>query len=197
MACEWRRIAPHGAAKRCPDTPLSIAETPRKHKSRRHAHFTRLPLRRQVRQPGERLALDPPRRMCMIRSFLRTEGEGHILPQPGQTTIVNGWIVRNQGDGYGVRARRYDASPVTHIVIVEWTHPNYGYWADGGVFVKLAHAANWEALGTVCWFDFNAKDEFLAQYPDFAVLFDDRLELGEPVELPESLGEEANEYPHC
>lgn len=108
------------------------------------------------------------------------------LPQPGKIAVVNSWIVRNEGGGYGTRARRIDASPVTNVVVVEWTHPNYGYWSDAGVFVKLAHDRAWQPTGTVSWFDFADKNDFLVQYPEFTVLFHDRTQLGEPVQLPQT-----------
>ncbi len=120
-----------------------------------------------------------------------------MLPLPGETAIVDGWIVRNEGSGYGVRARRYDASPATHIVVVEWTHPNYGYWADAGVFVKFAHARDWEALSAVRWFEFEGKDSFLDQYPEFIPLFDERMQFGDLVSLPNASAEEDDdEYPN-
>lgn len=106
------------------------------------------------------------------------------LPQPGKTAILDGWVIRNGGDGYGIRAHRIDASPMTQIVVIEWTHPNYGYWADAGAFVKLGHMADWEPLGAVCWFSFASKEEFLQEYPEFSTLFFDRWELGEPVKMP-------------
>jgi len=41
-------------------------------------------------------------------------------------------------DEYGYRAID-KSTETTKIVVLEWQHPNYGYWADFGMIYKFAH----------------------------------------------------------
>ena len=83
----------------------------------------------------------------------------------------------DEGEGYKVRAKRVDTEACS-IVIVEWQHPNYGYWADAGVWIKSLHSSEWvkhSDVGSFWWFSLT---ESMERLPPFQQLLEDSLEGG-------------------
>ena len=95
----------------------------------------------------------------------------------------------NEGNGYFMRA--YTITPLTNtkrgitqivksfettmnFVVVEWEHPNYGYFADAGFFWKSMHADKWNVVPIVSWMeDYKTSEEFIKKFPDFKELFEE------------------------
>lgn len=85
-----------------------------------------------------------------------------------------------EGDGYAVRAKLLQLDTV-QIVVVDWMHPNYGYYSDGGVFTRFAHSADsvggWRGLSSAAWMsEYESEDgaeRFLQKYPQFKPLFEE------------------------
>lgn len=81
------------------------------------------------------------------------------------------WITVDEGGGYKTRARRIDTDAYS-IIVVEWQHPNYGYWADAGVFISSLHSPEWSKRPDVDWFNRLSPAGFVMEYPQFRWLFD-------------------------
>jgi hypothetical protein len=81
------------------------------------------------------------------------------------------WIVASKGDGYKIRAKRVDTAAYS-IIIAEWRHPNYGYWADAGLYINsLHHFDEWIKRSDAKWFEETSLTEFVEKYPQFKQLF--------------------------
>lgn len=69
-----------------------------------------------------------------------------------------------------------DFSCGTVVVAVEWTHPNYGYWSDAGVYIWMAHMNDWFGVFSTVWGQkYGGKSglaRFLSDYPWTQSLFD-------------------------
>jgi len=80
-------------------------------------------------------------------------------------------IVLNEGGGYYLRAISAKIGAVA-IVVVDWQHPNYGYFSDAIVAIKSLHMQDWQLIPIVTWGKkFKSSDEFLHEYPEFKRLF--------------------------
>jgi len=98
-------------------------------------------------------------------------------------------IVLDEGEGYYLRAISAKIGAAA-IVVVDWQHPNYGYFSDAIVAIKSLHMQHWQLIPIVGWSsDFKNTDEFLQEYPEFKRLFstsvtlDDLLKRGLPGEV--------------
>ena len=73
----------------------------------------------------------------------------------------DGWLLVKENLGYGMRAKEFRTA-TTQVVVLEWTHPNYGYWADAAVFVRGLHSIRkiegWKELWFVNWNDESKAD---------------------------------------
>ena len=47
-------------------------------------------------------------------------------------------VIQYFEDGYGFRAMDR-STEATRVIILEWQHPNYGYWADFALIYQFAH----------------------------------------------------------
>lgn len=90
-------------------------------------------------------------------------------------------VTINEGDGYKIRATLIKTD-TTQIVVVDWEHPNYGYFSDGGVFVRFAHSTpgmeGWRCLSTASWMsEYEAEsgpEDFVKKYPGTKKLFEQK-----------------------
>lgn len=79
------------------------------------------------------------------------------------------WVEVAQDDTEKVRACQVRGN-ATIVVIVEYMHPNYGYYSDAAVFVKFAHADDW--ICNCSRSGWNSKEQILEWVPEFAPLFE-------------------------
>lgn len=74
-------------------------------------------------------------------------------------------------DGYHWRATRINLKTGS-IVIVEYTHPNVGYWEEMCLFVSTMHYPDWRCIPlSNFWFQWREKRSFLRSFPAFKDLF--------------------------
>lgn len=66
------------------------------------------------------------------------------------------YITVNEGDGYKIRAKRINPSKgnkfmgrAYEFVVVEWEHPNYGYFADAMFWWRSMHTHMWTPVPVV------------------------------------------------
>ncbi|RLI15258.1 MAG: hypothetical protein DRO43_01770 [Candidatus Hecatellales archaeon] len=85
------------------------------------------------------------------------------------------WIIASIGEGYKIRAKRIDTEAYS-IIIVEWKHPNYGYWADAGIWIKSLHNPQWIKYSDANWFRETSYTEFVKRNPQFQQLFENEPE---------------------
>ena len=72
-----------------------------------------------------------------------------------------------------IRARRVTIGSFS-IVIVEWNHPNYGYFADAMLWIRSIHMRDWEPFPIVTWTErYKNVEQFLEDYPEFKELFEE------------------------
>lgn len=72
-------------------------------------------------------------------------------------------------DGYGFRI--FDRSVAsTKIIVMEWSHPNYGYWSDFAVFVRGNHQENPETI-RLCNQAPESFEDAKKEYPQFKEFF--------------------------
>jgi hypothetical protein len=87
-------------------------------------------------------------------------------------------IIFDEGDGYRTKAYRLEGSYAEffgnafEFVIVEWSHPNYGYWADAMFWWRSMHTGKWQPVPIVSWCaGYDTPEEFLEDFPVFKKLF--------------------------
>jgi hypothetical protein len=81
-------------------------------------------------------------------------------------------IVIDEGEGYFMRGTRIDVGSFSFVVI-EWAHPNYGYFADAMVWIKSLHMDKWELFPIVEWSKGLTVENLLKDYPSFKPLFEE------------------------
>ena len=87
--------------------------------------------------------------------------------------LVGKLIILDEGNGYFLRAIRTLVGTAL-IVVVDWQHPNYGYFSDGMVFIKTPHMEDWEIVQIVAWsVKYETVEDFLKDYPMLEELFED------------------------
>ena len=85
----------------------------------------------------------------------------------GQTDAV----VVDEGDCYRIRAR-YHRLDSFEVIVVEWEHPNYGYFADAMLWIRSLHCSEWKPFPVVAWSErYQDFESFLEEYPAFGSLF--------------------------
>ena len=81
-------------------------------------------------------------------------------------------VVVDEGDGYRIRAR-YHRLGSFEVIVVEWEHPNYGYFADAMLWLRSLHCSEWKPFPVVAWTErYQDFKSFLEEYPAFAGLFE-------------------------
>lgn len=79
------------------------------------------------------------------------------------------WVIAKSGPGEQARACRV-VTGATAVVIVEYMHPNYGYFADAVVFVRFAHSDTFIAVSSRSGWE--TKEQILEWFPQFKPLFE-------------------------
>jgi hypothetical protein len=89
-------------------------------------------------------------------------------------------IIFEEGDGYRVKAYRLEGTHAKffgkafEFVILEWQHPNYGYWSDAMFWWRSMHTGSWQPVAIVSWCSrYETPEDFLEEYPVFRKLFKD------------------------
>jgi len=93
----------------------------------------------------------------------------------------DGYIVVDEGDKYYIRAKRLDMVEGSELfgsafsfVVVEWEHPNYGYFAGGMFWWRSMHNPEWAPVSVASWCrKYESVEQFLRDYPEFAELFEE------------------------
>ena len=81
-------------------------------------------------------------------------------------------VVVDEGDGYRIRAR-YHRLGSFEVIVIEWEHPNYGYFADAMLWLRSLHCSEWKPFPVVAWSErYQDFESFLEEYPAFASLFE-------------------------
>ena len=85
-------------------------------------------------------------------------------------------VIEEDGpDWYGHAAKRLHAGAFD-IVVVDWRHPNYGYFADGMLWIRSLHHREWRPYPVAGWTkQYKRLGRFLAEFPQFRPLFTDQL----------------------
>jgi hypothetical protein len=74
-------------------------------------------------------------------------------------------------DGYAFRAIR-KAVGTFDIVAIDWEHPNYGYCADGMLWISSPHLTKWRPFPIVQWTQkYKTLQSFLRDFPQFFIVF--------------------------
>jgi len=61
------------------------------------------------------------------------------------------------------------------FIIIEWEHPNYGYFADAGFYWRSMHSGEWILVPIVNWMsEYKDYKMFIKKYPEFKDLFEDK-----------------------
>ena len=80
-------------------------------------------------------------------------------------------MILDEGEGYFLRAIRTLVGS-TLIIVIDWQHPNYGYFADAMVFIKLWHMDDWMVIPIVSWSqNYHSAEDFLQDYPMLEPMF--------------------------
>lgn len=101
------------------------------------------------------------------------------------TQVVNNKIkiiTSDEGKGYFTRGYRLSLpnsqkkEPIHdnafEFVIIEWKHPNYGYFSDAGFFYTSMHKPSWDFVPIASWMEkYGSEKDFLKEYPMFEELF--------------------------
>ena len=86
--------------------------------------------------------------------------------------IVGKLYILDEGDGYYLRAIRTLIGS-TLVIVIDWQHPNYGYFADAMVFIKSWHMDDWMVIPIVSWSqNYHSAGNFIRDYPMLKPLFD-------------------------
>jgi hypothetical protein len=81
-------------------------------------------------------------------------------------------IIIDLGDGYRIRGTRATIGTFD-LVVVDWEHPNYGYFADGMLWIRSMNMCEWEAYVVVKHFEeYTTLDKFLKDFPQLGGLFE-------------------------
>ena len=76
-----------------------------------------------------------------------------------------------EGDRYAFRAIR-KAVGTFDVVAIDWEHPNYGYFADGMLWISSPHLTKWQPFPIVQWTQkYKTLQSFLRDFPQFSVVF--------------------------
>ncbi|MBO3797352.1 MAG: hypothetical protein QW506_04460 [Thermoproteota archaeon] len=79
--------------------------------------------------------------------------------------------IQEEEDGYHWRATRVNFETGS-IVIVEYIHPNVGYWEEMCLFVSTMHCPDWQCIPlSNFWLQWREKRSFLRSFPAFKDLF--------------------------
>ncbi len=80
-------------------------------------------------------------------------------------------ITLDIGDGYKLRGARATIGTFD-LVVIDWRHPNYGYFADAMLWIKSMHMKDWEVpIVARCFERYKTLDDFLEGYPQLRELF--------------------------
>lgn len=75
-------------------------------------------------------------------------------------------------DGYRVKGARATIGAFD-LVAVDWEHPNYGYFADGMLWIRSMNMREWEPYVVVNHFrKYTTLDKFLKDFPQLEGLFE-------------------------
>jgi hypothetical protein len=93
-------------------------------------------------------------------------------------------IIIDEGAGYRVRGYTLSAKAIkcalmetligrsVEFVIIDWEHPNYGYFSDGMFWWKSMHYPEWHPIHLVGWMEkYTKPEELIKDYPEFKDLF--------------------------
>lgn len=60
------------------------------------------------------------------------------------------------------------------LVVIDWSHPNYGYFADGMLWIRSLHQPEWEPYPVAEWTEqYDRLGKLLKEFPSFRRLFAD------------------------
>ena len=75
--------------------------------------------------------------------------------------------------GYEFGAKRIRVGAFD-IVVVDWMHPNHGYFSEGMLWVRTLHEHQWKPFADENWRpQYTRLGEFLQEFPKFRSLFVD------------------------
>jgi len=81
-------------------------------------------------------------------------------------------ITLDIGDDYKLRGTR-TAIGTFDLVVIDWKHPNYGYFADAMLWIKSMHMKEWMPYVVAgCFEEYKTLDDFLEDYPQLRELFE-------------------------
>lgn len=80
-------------------------------------------------------------------------------------------ITLDIGDGYKLRGTRVTIGTFD-LVVIDWEHPNHGYFTDAMLWIKSMHMKEWRAYTVArCFEEYKTLDDFLEEYPQLRELF--------------------------
>jgi len=81
-------------------------------------------------------------------------------------------ITLDIGDGYRLRGTRATIGTFD-LVIIDWEHPNYSYFADAMLWIKSMHMKEWKLyIVARCFEEYKTLCDFLEDYPQLRELFE-------------------------
>ncbi len=83
-------------------------------------------------------------------------------------------VVVTEGEfGYAEAGQRLHVGAFD-IVVIDWMHPNYGYFSDGMLWIRSRHQPEWQPYPVANWTQqYKRVGEFLQEFPQFRRLFVD------------------------
>jgi hypothetical protein len=82
-------------------------------------------------------------------------------------------VVISDETGYGFAGKRVSVGAFD-IVVVDWSHPNYGYFADGMLWIRSLHQLEWKPYPVSGWTEqYDRLGKLLDEFPSFRRLFVD------------------------
>ena len=93
-----------------------------------------------------------------------------LRQEPGEA-LYDTVIVEELGYEFGAKRIRAGAFD---IVVVDWMHPNHGYFSEGMLWVRTLHERRWRSLAVGNLAEhYTRLGEFLHEFPRFRPLFVD------------------------
>jgi len=76
-------------------------------------------------------------------------------------------MIINESDGYKLRAT-YKRVGAFEFFVIDWEHPNIGYFTDALFFWRSLHASSWKTVKVVRWAEkYKSIKQFFHDYPCF------------------------------